>query len=213
MPESTGPWYIHFIPHWPKTVPGAVTAIALMSFIFGAAIWLAHDPRAAVVVALFKKDGSIDQKLEHVFVFTTASNLTKYDLAAQFGDDPKGKSFAGIAGKAPWYYVSDSINSQDSCMTSSQGQIEDCLGAEVLAFKKSLDSHKTAGAKKRIQGYEFYESVGSGQSSLKRGLTWKVTVPVGSTFTRDDLLELYASQWKRNDGIYIEDIAVPVTRP
>lgn len=201
------PARIHYTVNWPVFA----IVVALLVFLGAAAYWFAHDPKSGSIVALFKKDGSVDQKLDHLFTFTTASYLTKYDLTEDRADDPaRAKQFEVLKRDKLYYYVDDPNLADGFC--SKHVVVTECLGAQVLAFKEALDALKTKVEDKRIQGYELFESMGSGSERIKRGLTWKVTVPEGSTFTRDDIIQLYVKFWHRTDGIYIEDFAIPKSR-
>ena len=207
------PWYVRLMPHWPTTWPGTAAMVAFLIFVGLMIFWIAHDPRSQTVIALFDKSGKTEVKLEHVYVFTTASYLTKYDLTSdQTGDNDRHQQFERLKRDTPWYFVSDPTLGAIACSSHISINIIDCLGQEVLDFKKTLDSYKSNELVKRIQGYEIYESYGSGSSTLKRGLTWKVTVPIGSAFEKEDLIRLYVDHWHRTSGIYIEDIGVPETR-
>jgi hypothetical protein len=73
------------------------------------------------------------------------------------------------------------------------------------AFGKDLKEHD-------IQGYTRYFGWGEGTEGLKRGWTWKITVPQSSPFTKDDLLELYKKYFHRDRDIYIEKTEVGQTR-
>ena len=72
-----------------------------------------------------------------------------------------------------------------------------------------MDQLEALKAERKIQGYEAYESMGAGTHALKRGLTWRVTVPETSKFSRDDVIALYAQAWGRQDNIYIEEYSLP----
>lgn len=62
-----------------------------------------------------------------------------------------------------------------------------------------------------VQGYTRQLGWGEGTTGLKRGWTWRVTVPTSTGFTRNELLTLYKQYFLRDKGIYIEEIRLGET--
>lgn len=195
------------LPNLPSTWPGACFAIVLILLIAGLIVYYSYSPEGRrglhAIVATFNSEGKIDTPVDTVFVFSTPSWLTKYDIAKIEGSKPED-----IKKKYPWYFVED----PETEICNKDYIVTECLGKEVSEFIDKLDSLKADELKNRIQGYEFYESVGSGSQPIKRVLTWKLTVPNGSTFNRDELIQLYVSHWKRKNGIYIEELTIPISK-
>jgi hypothetical protein len=203
------PWYTHFAPSWPKTWPGCVFGIVLVVLLAALIVLYSYDARARdglrSIVGYFSADGKLGVKVDHVFEFTTASYLTKYDLAdAIGGSGDLATKLEKIKADSPWYYVENPDLA--ACADVLNRNPVTCQGLQVLTFERRLDALKSD---KKIQGYEIYESMGTGTHALKRGLTWRITVPEGSKFTRDDVIALYAESWGRKDNIYIEDLSIP----
>lgn len=207
-PERPTPWYMHLIPSWPNTWPACVFGTFVVAFVVGFASLLIYDPRAQEgvegIYGYFDSNGKLGISVEHVFQFTTASYLTKYDLAdAMEGPGDLATKLEAIRTKMPWYYV---VDPDAACMDVNSRFPAKCMGAQVTAFEQRLQELKL---EHKIQGYEVYESVGSGTHALKRGLTWQLTVPHDSTFSRDDIIDLYVRFWGRQDNIYVEDLRIP----
>src|SRR5579871_3058788 len=93
---------------WPSTWPGAVVAIVLLVFISFWAFVIAHDPRYLVLIQKWQKGGKDSLLLQHVFVFTTPSWKTKYDLTS---DDPSAPprqtQLEELGHQLGWYVVTD----------------------------------------------------------------------------------------------------------
>ncbi|GAB6141711.1 hypothetical protein JCM14076_24400 [Methylosoma difficile] len=206
-------WYEKLLPSWPTTWPSTVFGLGIAILLLGSLIYYSHNQMELQglqsVIAVFNNKGDADISVDRVYVFTTASYLTKYDLAhTDLANIPIEDKLKKIQQETPWYYVDD----PQALTCNKDAIIEQCLGKQIKDFVEKLNSLKKEALPKSIQGYEFYESLGSGSKPLKRGFTWKVTIPHGSKFERDDLIRIYVEHWHRPNGIYIEEIKIPHSR-
>jgi hypothetical protein len=185
----------------------------LLAFVFALLVWISHDPAGRdllYIAGRWSSSGKLEERLDRVLIFTTPSTLTKYDFMIFGGTSPVAVQLVELKSSKPWYYVEDATTDISTC--GRDRRVIDCLGPQVNALVERLNALRVSTGSKRIQGYEFYESVGSGTTGLKRGLTWKVTVPAGSEFNRNDIIQMYIDIFKRERDFYFEELRIPASR-
>ncbi len=176
--------------YWPRTKQATITAVSLIMGICVVVYTVVAlgRPENLGAVATMISAGTYEQNgrptgitASTIYRFWTPSPETKKDIAKSLGIP----SFENPPkDKIPAYYWCSDDES------------------EVDKFIEILDMHN-------IMGLSIVPSKGLGTShKIKRGYIWEVTINREHPISKKTFINLYASHWKREKDIYLEELHV-----